>query len=91
MPIKGRNRRAKPAAVYAGLKPDVPYYPKPGRTETFAAYAKRLAGAHDPVLEMLTALGFGEPSQHKYLSRLSEVREILYRLDTYLFRKWPEE
>lgn len=87
MGIKGRNRKARPLDVYKALTsprdtgwPPQPH-PKPGAKETFKDFGVRLEGSQDYVLELLTKLGWGEPTQAEYLRRLSELRALLGTLD----------
>jgi hypothetical protein len=87
MPIKGRDRKAKPSDVYRAYH-ERPDQPKPDRHETFKNYLSRL-GDEDPFLEMVIKMGYGEPTRLEYLRRLDEIAEQLYSLRDELNALWP--
>jgi hypothetical protein len=93
MPVKGLNRKSRPADIYAGLGPNAPSGWKPKKFEKFANYLRRLDFADEQdetvfLLRMLIDAGRDEPTQREYLDRLESIREILSQLHNVLYKQY---
>lgn len=90
MPVKGRQRKAKPFDVFLAYA-EHPLHPSPSKHETFKGFVERLDGNSDNFLRMLIEEGYGEPSRQEYIRRLDDLSESLNRLRSKLFSMWPKQ
>ena len=97
MPVVGRNKKAKPLAVWDAFNEYFPRfekaYPKPGRNESFTDYMARIDWKEEAIFCAVIGVGCttdgSDPNQRDYLQSLELMAEVLFKIRAILLDKFP--
>ncbi len=98
MPTVGRNRKAKPLAVWETFRDTcagsfIRAFPRPRPSETFNEYFDRIDWKQEAIFVAIIGVGCTSDgnalNQRDFLDSLEDMAEALYKIREGLYKKWP--